>query len=60
MAEHLKRVGQPEAVVLVGKAQGKTPVFRTQKRCSPETGRRYAGWVCDIEARVWMILWTEG
>src|SRR5215472_14404389 len=32
MADHLKRFPAPEGVVFVGKAQEKTPVFRTEKR----------------------------
>src|SRR6266705_6748910 len=38
MAEHLRRFGQDEGVVFVGKAQGKTPVFRTETRRSPTSG----------------------
>src|SRR5690348_15598666 len=41
MAEHLQHFHQPEGVVFLGKAQEKTPVFRTEKRRNPETGRRY-------------------
>jgi hypothetical protein len=32
MAEHLRKFGKDEGVVFVGKAQEKTPVFRTEKR----------------------------
>jgi len=38
MAEHLGKFRQQEGVVFVGKAQEKTPVFRTEKRRSPVTG----------------------
>ena len=41
MAEHLQRFTAPEGVVLVGRAQEKTPVFRTQKRRNPTTGQAY-------------------
>src|SRR6516164_9913996 len=42
-AEHLVRFAQPEGVLFVGKAQEKTPVFRTEKRKSPKTGQGYPG-----------------
>src|SRR5487761_338107 len=51
MREHLKHFPQPEGVVFVGKAQEKTPVFRTQKRRNPETGCRYA-WIVKSTALV--------
>jgi hypothetical protein len=41
MAEHLRTFGKEEGVVFVGKAQEKTPVFRTEKRRSPTTGKPY-------------------
>src|SRR5229473_422749 len=41
MAEHLRKFQRPEGVVFIGKAQEKTPVFRTEKRKSPKTGRPY-------------------
>jgi hypothetical protein len=41
MAEHLRKFRGPEGVVFIGKAQEKTPVFRTEKRKSPTTGRPY-------------------
>src|SRR4030088_3314680 len=34
MAEHLRKFQRPESVVFIGKAQEKTPVFRTEKRKS--------------------------
>ena len=36
MAEHLSRFAREEGVVFVGKAQEKTPVFRTEKRTQPD------------------------
>jgi hypothetical protein len=45
--EHLARFGKPEGVVFIGKAQEKTPVFRTEKRRNPQTGPTYpwiVGW----------------
>jgi hypothetical protein len=41
MAEHLRKFGRAEGVLLLGKAQEKTPVFRTETRRSPTTGRPY-------------------
>ena len=40
-----------EGIVLVGKAQEKTPVFRTEKRRNPETGRPYP-WIVRSTAMV--------
>jgi hypothetical protein len=40
-----------EGIVLVGKAQEKTPVFRTEKRRNPETGRPYP-WIVRGTAMV--------
>jgi hypothetical protein len=37
MAEHLARFDPSEGVILLGKAQEKTPVFRTEKRRNPDT-----------------------
>jgi hypothetical protein len=51
MAEHLKHFQPHEGVVFVGKAQGKTPLFRTQKRRNPQTGCRYA-WIVKSTALV--------
>jgi hypothetical protein len=50
-AEHLARLDQPEGVLFVGKAQEKTPVFRTQKRRNPKTGRCYP-WIVRSTAMV--------
>ena len=41
MAEQLKGFAAPEGVVFVGRAQEKTPVFRTEKRRNPKTGQAY-------------------
>jgi hypothetical protein len=51
MAEHLRKFEQEEGVVFVGKAQEKTPVFRTEKRRSPTTGRPYP-WIVRSSAMV--------
>ena len=51
MAEHLRQFRQEEGVVFVGKAQEKTPVFRTEKRRSPTTGRPYP-WIVRSTAMV--------
>src|SRR5258705_9192045 len=51
MAEHLRRFAREEGVVFVGKAQEKAPVFRTEKRRSPMTGRPYP-WIVRSTAMV--------
>jgi hypothetical protein len=51
MAEHLRRFASEEGVVFVGKAQEKAPVFRTEKRRSPTTGRPYP-WIVRSTAIV--------
>jgi hypothetical protein len=51
MAEHLGKFGEEEGVVFVGKAQEKTPVFRTEKRRSPTTGKPYP-WIVRSTAMV--------
>jgi hypothetical protein len=51
MAEHLGKFGKEEGVVLVGKAQEKTPVFRTEKRRNPRTGQPYP-WIVRSTAMV--------
>jgi hypothetical protein len=48
MKEHLARFDKPEGVVFVGKAQEKTPVFRTEKRRNPETGHTYP-WIVPLD-----------
>ena len=51
MAEHLRNFGKDEGVVFIGKAQEKTPVFRTEKRRSPKTGQPYP-WIVRSTAMV--------
>jgi hypothetical protein len=51
MAQHLRGFRFEEGVVFVGKAQEKTPVFRTEKRRSPRTGRPYP-WIVRSTAMV--------
>jgi hypothetical protein len=51
MAEHLRRFAGQEGVLFVGKAQEKTPVFRTEKRRSPTTGQPYP-WIVRSTAMV--------
>jgi hypothetical protein len=50
-AEHLARFGKAEGVLFVGKAQEKTPVFRTEKRRHPKTGQSYP-WIVRSTAMV--------
>ncbi|MEK7755817.1 MAG: hypothetical protein AAB385_01240, partial [Planctomycetota bacterium] len=50
-AEHLKKFGRPEGVLFIGRAQEKTPVFRTEKRLNPKTGKRYP-WLVRSTAMV--------
>jgi hypothetical protein len=40
-AQQLKKFCKPEGVVFIGRAQEKTPVFRTERRRNPKTGRPY-------------------
>jgi hypothetical protein len=51
MASHLRRFAGEEGVLFVGKAQEKTPVFRTEKRSSPRTGLPYP-WIVRSSAMV--------
>src|SRR6266705_2255494 len=51
MAEHLRQFGRDEGIVFVGKAQENTPVFRTERRRSPTTGRPYP-WIVRRSAMV--------
>ena len=51
MAEHLRRFAGEEGVVFVGKAQENTPVFRTERRRSPRTGKPYP-WIVRRSAMV--------
>jgi hypothetical protein len=50
-AEHRARFAQSEGVLFVGKAQEKTPVFRTEKRRNPKTGQCYP-WIVRSTAMV--------
>ena len=47
----MARFTEKEGVLFVGKAQEKTPVFRTEKRRNPETGRSYP-WMVRSTAMV--------
>jgi hypothetical protein len=51
MAERLKEFKHEEGIVFVGKAQEKTPVFRTEKRRNPRTGQSYP-WIVKSSAMV--------
>src|SRR5580704_6111074 len=51
MKEHLRKLRKEEGVVFVGKAQEKTPVFRTEKRRNPKTGQPYP-WIVRSTAMV--------
>ena len=48
--------GQTEGLLVVGKAQEKTPVIRTEKRYTPRTGRPYA-WLVRSTAMVNQWYW---
>ena len=56
MADHVARFDKPEGVVMLGKAQVKTPVFRTQKRRNPETGKTYP-WIVRSTAMINQYYW---
>jgi hypothetical protein len=49
--QHLAQFRGREGVLLVGKAQEKTPVFRTEKRRNPSTGQPYP-WIVKSTAMV--------
>ena len=49
--EYLARFEGEEGIVFVGKAQEKTPVFRTEKRRNPDTGQSYP-WIVQATAMV--------
>jgi len=49
--EHLAKFSHTEGVLLVGKSQEKTPVFRTEKRRNLETGSTYP-WIVKSTAMV--------
>jgi hypothetical protein len=50
-ADYRKRFQGTEGVLFVGKAQEKTPVFRTEKRTNPKTGAKYP-WIVKSTANV--------
>jgi hypothetical protein len=50
-AEHLSRFTKTEGVLFIGKAQEKTPVFRTERRRSEDTGVTYP-WLVRSTAMV--------
>src|SRR5262245_41893993 len=49
--EYRSRFSGSEGIVVVGKAQEKTPVFRTEKRRNPQTGQTYP-WIVRSTAMV--------
>jgi hypothetical protein len=50
-AEHLRRFHKTEGVLFIGKAQEKTPVFRTERRRNEKTGATYP-WLVTSTAMV--------
>ncbi len=50
-AGYLKRFTGTEGILFVGKAQENVPIFRTEKRHNPQTGRPYA-WIVRSSAPV--------
>jgi hypothetical protein len=56
MKEQLRQFDKPEGVVFIGKAQEKTPVFRSERRGNPETGQRYP-WIVRSTAMVNHYYW---
>jgi hypothetical protein len=56
-AQYRSRFTASEGVVLVGKAQEKASVFRTEKRRNPDTGRSYPWLVRSTDPRV-LVLWS--
>jgi hypothetical protein len=50
-AEPLRRFDKTEGVLFIGKAQEKTPVFRTERRRNDKTGARYP-WLVPATALV--------
>src|SRR4030081_2868276 len=50
-ADYRARFPNHEGIYLVGKAQEKTPVFRTEKRTNPTTGQKYP-WIVRSTAMV--------
>ena len=51
MADRLRKFKAEEGIVFIGKAQEKTPVFRTEKRRNPRTGQSYP-WIVKSTAMV--------
>src|ERR1700738_1809141 len=51
MKEYLRKFGKDEGEVFIGKAQEKTPVFRTEKRRNPKSGQPYP-WIVRSTAMV--------
>ncbi len=49
--QHLEQFKREEGVLFVGKAQEKTPVFRTERRRNPNTGQAYP-WIVRSTAMV--------
>ncbi|MGH2651348.1 MAG: hypothetical protein ACRDHK_09075, partial [Actinomycetota bacterium] len=49
--EHLARFERTEGVLFIGRAQEKAPVFRTEKRRNPVTGKTYP-WIVRATAMV--------
>ena len=56
MKEQLRHFDKPEGVVFIGKAQEKTPVFRTERRRNLETGQPYP-WIVRSTAMVNQYYW---
>src|SRR5271166_3104436 len=56
--EYHSRFQGTEGVVFVGKAQEKTPVFRTEKRRNPQTGQTYLRVVAIIDSDLSKIIAT--
>ena len=56
MKEQLRHFDKSEGVVFIGKAQEKTPVFRTERRRNAETGQRYP-WIVRSTAMVNHYYW---
>ena len=51
VAEQRRKFSKDEGIVLIGKAQEKTSVFRTERRRSPKTGQPYP-WIVRSTAMV--------
>ena len=51
MKEHLRHFTQDEGILFIGKAQENTPVFRSERRRNPKTGRPYP-WIVRRSAMV--------